>query len=266
MKKMVKFVICFMFCFSNLVFAQRVERQGNVEALENINSSLERIENAITSLTSQNEQNAYNQKNAKAETEIILKDIKLQIKEIRDEQEKISKDVYAQKIEVENLKNIVAMLQEKLITLEKKQEKIEEKKVEKKHEEQPATQNPTDLLVVDKKEEKSEKISDDESFNLALDNFNKKDFTESAINFASNLKNFPESKNFHKNLLYLGLSMKELNNKNGACTAFAKIVNSNEQIDNDLKTKASLEFEKLECAPKKSDEKKEIKENNNANK
>ena len=252
-----------MFCFSGVGFAQRAGGQGNVEALENINLSLERIENAITSLTSQNEQNVYNQKNAKAETEVVLKDLKLQIKEVKDEQEKFAKDLYSHKVEIENLKNIVAMLQERLVVLEKKQEEIVHKKVEeKKSEDVLATKNPTDLLVVNKEEEKVEKISDDDGFNLAMENFNKKDFTESAINFASNLKNFPDGKNFHKNLFYLGLSMKELDNKNGACTAFAKIINSNEQIDNELKVNASAEFEKLNCNPNKSEENKEVKENN----
>ena len=76
MKKMLYLFVCLVVCFSDVTFAQRVNGQGNVEALENINLSLERIENAITSLTSQNEENVYNQKNTKAETEIILKDIK----------------------------------------------------------------------------------------------------------------------------------------------------------------------------------------------
>ncbi len=254
MKKMVKFVICFMFCFSGLVSAQRAAGQGNVEALENINLSLERIENAITSLTSQNEENAYNQKNAKAETEIILKDMKLQIKEVRDEQEKLAKDVYAQKIEIENLKNIVAMLQEKLASFSKNEQSDKKGKNDSSEVKEEATKNPTDLLVVVKKEEKVEKVSDDESFDLAFSNFEKKDFTESAINFASNLKNFPDGKNFYKNLFYLGLSMKELNNKNGACTAFAKIVNSNEKSDDELKSKASFEFNQFKCNPNKTDE------------
>ncbi|MBR1544819.1 MAG: hypothetical protein IJ638_02650, partial [Alphaproteobacteria bacterium] len=241
----------FVVCLSNITFAQNAG-QGNVEALENINQSLERIESAITTLTSQNEENVYNQKKEKAENEVVLKDIKLQIKDIVEAQEKISKDVYSQKIEIENLKNIVAMLQEKLAFVEKKsnsEPKIEDK----------ATKNPTDLLVVDNKEPKEikeEKISDDESFKLAMENFNKKYFTESAINFASNLKNFPEGNNFHKNLLYLGLSMQKLENKNGACTAFAKIINSNEKIENEIRDVAVREFETLNCNTEKAEEKK----------
>ncbi len=247
MKNMFKLFICFMVCFSGNVFAQRVGGQGNVEALENINLSLERIESAITSLTSQNEENVYNQKNAKAETEMVLKDIKLQIREVKDEQEKFSKDLYAKNIEIENLKNIVAMLQDKLAVFEKDLEEKSEK----------ATQNPTNLLVVDKK---SEKLSDDDSFNFAMELFNKKDFTEAAINFGANLKNFPEGKNFHNNLLHLGLSMRELGNNNGACTAFTKIVNANEKIDDGIKSRATQEFETLKCNLNNTEE------NNNANK
>ena len=260
MKKMIKLFICFIFCFSSNVFAQRVVRQvNNVEALENINLSLERIENAITSLTSQSEENAYNQKQAKAEQGVVLKDIKLQIQEVKDEQEKFSKDVYASKIEIENLKNIVAMLQEKISVLER--QKVEEKKEPVM--EEKATKNPTDLLLVGsaKSDEKPMKISDDESFKLAMENFDKKDFTESAINFAANIKNFPDGKNFHKNLLYLGLSMKNLENKNGACTAFAKIVNSSENIEKEIKDMAVKEFDLLKCNPEK-DKTIEEKENN----
>ncbi len=254
MRKMLYLFVCLVVCFSDVAFAQRVNGQGNVEALENINLSLERIENAITSLTSQNEENVYNQKNAKAETEIVLKDIKLQIREVKDEQEKFSKDLYANKIEIENLKNIVAMLQEKLSVFEKKLDEKNNMVDEK------ATKNPTDLLVAGpEKARESVKISEDDAFNLALENFDKKDFTESAINFGSNLKNFPDGKIFHKNLLYLGLSMKELNNKDGACTAFAKIVNSDEKIDDDLKSRANSELEILKCNGN-------IVENGNANK
>ncbi len=249
---MIGLLFVFMLCLSNISFAQNVG-QGNVEALENINQSLERIESAITSLTSQSEENVYNQKKAKAENEVVLKDIKLQIKDIVDAQEKISKDVYSQKIEIENLKNIVAMLQEKLAFVEK----VKVREVEEKKEEEKATKNPTDLLLVGVSQDvKEQKITDDESFKLAMENFDKKDFTESAINFASNLKNFPEGNNFHKNLLYLGLSMQKLENKNGACTAFSKIINSNEQIENDVKDVATKEFNTLNCGVDKEEEKK----------
>ena len=111
-------------------------------------------------------------------------------------------------------------------------------------------------------EPKEEKPSDDKSFDLAMAVFDKKDFTESAIKFAANLKNFPEGKNFHKNLLYLGLSMTELENKNGACTAFAKIVNSKEDIEKNLVDRAVAEFDIMKCNPKVEEAKKE----NNANK
>lgn len=252
---MLKFVFIFMLFSFVPVSAQRVSGRANVEALENINVSLERIENAITTLTSQSEETAYNQKNSKAEADSILKDIKLQISELRVEQEKLSKELYAQKIETQNLNNIVAMLREKLDESEKVKEA--EKKAEK---------DPEPLLVKTVVEEekvvKEEKPSDDKSFDLAMAVFDKKDFTESAIKFAANLKNFPEGKNFHKNLLYLGLSMKELENKNGACTAFAKIVNSKEDIEKNLVDRAVVEFDIMKCNPKVEEAKKE----NNANK
>ena len=161
MRNIMKLFVCLMLCFSSSVFAQGGVSHGSIEALENINLSLDRIENAITSLTSQNEQNAYNQKNTKAEMDVVLKDLKLQIKELKDEQEKISKDVYSQKIEVENLKNIVAMLQEKLVSVEKKNPDVEKKNLDEKVAEK-ATKNPTALLIAgNEKEEKSSKLSDD---------------------------------------------------------------------------------------------------------
>ncbi len=256
MKSIMKLFVCLMLCFSSSVWAQNMSGRGSIDALESINLSLDRIENAITSLTSQNEQNAYNQKNTKAEMDVVLKDLKLQIKEVKDEQEKISKDVYSQKIEIENLKNIVAMLQEKLFSVEKKTPEIEKKSFvdEKSKVEEKASKNPTDLFVGGNKEEKAKKPSDDESFMVAMDNFEKKNFTDAAINFAANLKNFPEGKNFYKNLLFLGRSMKQLDNKNGACTAFAKIVNSTEDIDKELKVGAVKDFEKLGCNPNKAEE------------
>lgn len=251
---------CILSIITSTTFAKS-NNSHNIEALENINTSLERIENAITSLTSQSEENAYNQKQTKSETITIFKDIKLQINEIKEEQAKLAQEINIHKIEIENLKNIIFMLKD--INENKKDDN--DKKEANKNPEFIVTKRKTDLLVEEKEEDKEntkEKQDDSESFNKAMENFNKKDFTESAINFASNIKNFPEGKNFHNNLLHLGLSMKELGNKNNACTAFAKIINSNEDIEKEIKNKAQTNFNELKCNPTKDKEDKGNKENN----
>lgn len=253
MKKII--LTCIFSLLTSISFA-KTNNTLNIEALENINTSLERIENAITFLTSQNEKTAYNQKQTKSETTTIFKDIKLQIDEIKEEQAKIIHEINIHKIEIENIKNIIFMIKDTNKNNKNNENNNEDEK------EKEATKEPalivneinTDLLITEDKEKDEnnlpkEKQDDTESFNKALENFNKKDFTKSAINFADNIKNFPDGKNFHNNLLHLGLSMKELGNKNNACTAFAKIINSNEKIEKEIKDKAQTNFNELTCNP-----------------
>ena len=250
MKKII--LTCIFSLLTSISFA-KTNNTLNIEALENINTSLERIENAITFLTSQNEKTAYNQKQTKSETTTIFKDIKLQIDEIKEEQAKIIHEINIHKIEIENIKNIIFMIKD----TNKNNENNNEDEKEKEATKEPAlivNETNTDLLITEDKEKDEnnlpkEKQDDTESFNKALENFNKKDFTKSAINFADNIKNFPDGKNFHNNLLHLGLSMKELGNKNNACTAFAKIINSNEKIEKEIKDKAQTNFNELTCNP-----------------
>ncbi len=237
--------------FSISTFARNNTSQ-NIEALENINTSLERIENAITTLTSQNEENTYQQKQTKAESIVLFKDIKLQIQEIKDEQNKLSKELNIQKIEIENLKNIISMLKDKKFSTAT---------------EDPKTIVENSELLVQKNETPKEeaKNNEDEKFKKSIEQYNKKNFTDSAIGFAANLKEFPNGKKFHENLLYLGLSMKELGNKNNACTAFAKIINSTEIINTETKKEAQKNFDELQCNPSKETNT-EVKKENNDNK
>ena len=233
------------------VYANTSTKQ-NIDALTNINSSLERIETAITSLTSQSEENAYNQKQTKAETITIFKDIKLQINEIKEEQLNIANELQVQKIEIENLKNTISMLKEKYSKIATKDPETLLSK-ENSLLLIPSTTKPdksedNNELIPEIKEEISYE-NETTRFEKAMENFNKKDFTEAAINFAANIKDFPEGANFHNNLLYLGLSMKELDNKNNACTAFAKIINSKEEIQEQIKQTAKSNFDELKCNP-----------------
>ena len=253
MKKII--LTCIFSLLTSISFA-KTNNTLNIEALENINTSLERIENAITFLTSQNEKTAYNQKQTKSETTTIFKDIKLQIDEIKEEQAKIIHEINIHKIEIENIKNIIFMIKDTNKNNKNNENNNKDEK-EKEATKEPAlivNETNIDLLITEDKEKDEnnlpkEKQDDTESFNKALENFNKKDFTKSAINFADNIKNFPDGKNFHNNLLHLGLSMKELGNKNNACTAFAKIINSNEKIEKEIKDKAQTNFNELTCNP-----------------
>ena len=115
--------------------------------------------------------------------------------------------------------------------------------------------NTPDNLLPLKKEVKEDavlpsvpvKTDNEKDFDIAYKFFNTKNYTDSAIQFAKNISEHKEGKFFHKNLLYLGLSMKELENKTGACTAFSKIVNSSETIEKFILDTAKDEFKKLNC-------------------
>ena len=124
---------------------------------------------------------------------------------------------------------------------------------------QDATAVPGDLLlnprtmdenVVEEKADASKSVqpyTDDETFDMAMATYKAKNYTDSAIQFAANIKAFPKGDNFYKNLLYLGHSMKNVNNKIGACTAYAKIIHSKENIESNVRDDAEKGFEKLKC-------------------
>ena len=135
---------------------------------------------------------------------------------------------------------------------------------------QSATENPSDLLLptfamqtsdqssandtTDEQEispNKPQPYTDDETFEMALSTYRSKNYTDSAIQFGANIKAFPNGKNFYKNLLYLGKSMQKLDNKISACTAFAKIIHSKENIEAKIKDAAERSFDKLECNPQR---------------
>ena len=237
--KVIIFFICFTPCIVKGAKTQETNTSLN-QSVDVLTSSIQTIEESISNLTSQIEKQAHNQKQTKNETVIILKDLKLQLNDIIQKQNNINKVLELHKIELQNLKNTVSMLQE-LNNFKKNQEASE----------LFGKQTPNNLLPL-KKEIKEEviepiKTNEEKDFDIAFKLFNSKNYTDSAIEFAKNISNHKDGKNFHKNLLYLGFSMKELGNTNSACTAFAKIVNSAEIIEKAVFDTAKAEFQKLNC-------------------
>ena len=243
-KMILKFFIFFICFISHNVMATK-SNSNNIptQSVDILTNSIQTIEESVNNLTAQIEKQAHDQKQTKAETVIILKDLKLQVNDIIQKQNNINKILELHKIEIQNLKNTLSMLQE-LNSLKNKPENS------------LLTKNTPDDLLPLKKEIKEDviepiKTDDEKDFDKAFKLFNMKNYTDSAIQFAKNISEHKESKNFHKNLLYLGLSMKELDNINGACTAFSKIVNSSEIIEKSVLESTKLEFQKLNCKKNK---------------
>ena len=83
------------------------------DAIENINISIERLENNIATLTGENEKQVHNQNNIKKEITNILSDFKLQLNELYKKQNELDETIKLHKLEIENLKNITSMLMDK---------------------------------------------------------------------------------------------------------------------------------------------------------
>ena len=247
-------LLLFLTMFSNSLFARKIQNiTGSVynnsspisiEAIDNINSSIERLENNISGLTEQNEQLAHDYTKLKKETVIILKDLKLQINDLSEKFNKLVDINNIHKMEIENIKNTLYI--------------IGNNSSDTANSNPVNMKNPTSLLLmnkIDKKENEIElntnkeykNITDSDSFNEAFNLYNQKQYDNAAIAFASNIKNFNDGENFYKNLLYLGLSMIELKNINEACIAFNKILNSVETIDTQVKEEAKKKIETLAC-------------------
>lgn len=234
--------IIFFICFASYNVKAEIQNSNNAshQSIDVLTNSIQTIEESINKLTSQIEKQEHNQKQTKSETVIILKDLKLQLNDIVQKQNSINKVLELHKIELQNLKNTVALLQE-VNNLHKNN-----------NSNNMLTSNSPDNLLPLKKEAvvvpvQTAKTEDEKDFEIAFKLFNTKNYTDSAIEFAKNISTHKEGKNFHKNLLYLGLSMKELENVNGACTAFSKIVNSTETIEKFIVNNAKTEFQKLNC-------------------
>lgn len=270
--------------------------EKNSEIMNTVNTSIDRLDTSISNITAQLEEAIHTQKKATTANNNIIKDIKQQIHDINETNEKLSRELAIQKVETENLKNLISMYSETIKKLEQKLSNnqntqtsittqkntistpiiIEEETTTSSQNTTPneipqtATENPSDLLLqhfntieqspTDTETKGSEQTTqnqpkpytDDETFEMAFKTYQSKNYTDSAIQFATNIKAFPNGKNFHKNLLYLGKSMNKLNNKIGACTAFAKIIHSKEDIESKIKDEAEQGFNKLECNPQKT--------------
>ena len=85
------------------------------------------------------------------------------------------------------------------------------------------------------------------AFKTAMSFFDKKEYINAILKFGENIKEFKNGNNFYKNLLYLGISFKEINKQEEACTAFNKIISASDVNDNTIKIKAETEIKTINC-------------------
>lgn len=231
----------------NLITTNIVFAQTNPDAFANINDNLDRIEVAITSLTSQTENNNHAHKLSQNKIETELKMITQEINSLKNK-------VAIQEMEVQNIKNIVNMLINQRLNATPDIPFLSHPAIPMPID--AATPMPIDTaspmlmntdLLLPIIEQPDPNAPDELAFTKAITQFNSNDFATASQTFANNIKQFPQSDKFHSNLLYLGLSLKELKIKNNACSAFAQILNSQEDISVSIREKAKENYYLTEC-------------------
>lgn len=255
-----KLTFVFVFCFNIIANAQ-----SDNEAISSIEENLVRLEEVLKNLTSKVEELNYQQKQVKKETANHIKDINLSINELREKERKREEKVKQYEEELQTLQNMTSVLKDDSSLIKKDISKLSDTvssiatkepvslvdAKESKNKSDKENSIVEELLIENNTSKATEKSEVDKKENDVYNNANKsfldKNYTESAIKYAEFIKAYPESKNFHNALLNLGISMKNLNKTNNACQAFANIINSKENIDENIKASANKEFDKLNC-------------------
>lgn len=240
-----------------MLFTSSVMAQVNNDTLSNIESRMDKFEELFKTLTSEMEENGYNQKQERGKIEGLVKELDLSVKELKS-----SFEAYENRVKMLEVSN--DLLIKKLDNIEQDILKIDDftktiptkeplSLVESKMKSSPSVVSSKledELLVLNKEKDVQDDSSNVEEFDeykQALSFYNDKSYTESAIRFAEFIKKYPDGSNFYSALLYLGLSMSELNKINNSCQAFANIINSKEEVAEKVKFRANTEFEKLNC-------------------
>lgn len=251
---MVKFVFIFMLLFTSSVMAQVSD-----DALANIESRIDKFEDLLKTLTSEMEENGHNQKRESGRVEGLVKELDLSVKELKNSLSGYENRVKMLETSNELLIKRLDSIEQDISRIDNFTKTIPTKEplslVESKAKSSPAVVSlklEDELLVLNKeKEAKRENstvaVAEYDEYKQALSFYNDKSYTESAIRFAEFIKKYPEGKHFYPALLYLGLSMSELNKINNSCQVFANIINSKEEVDSKVKFRANTEFDKLNC-------------------
>lgn len=75
----------------------------------------------------------------------------------------------------------------------------------------------------------------------------RKKYTEAAVAFAEGFQKYPKNSKAPDNLLKLGMSMAQLNQKNDACTAFGQLLTKFPEASASVKRRADTERKRLNC-------------------
>lgn len=124
MVKLYIIIFALVFAFAFEVNANSTPPVVNLEAIQNIEENLLKLDEVLRDITSQVEKNTFEQKQMKKDTIILIKTINLDIADLKTSQIELEKQLSKYNAEIntefENLANIVAMMQEQL----KQQSKI----------------------------------------------------------------------------------------------------------------------------------------------
>lgn len=256
------------FVFAVAVFpVTSVMAQGVSEAdIRVVEDKIEKAEEMIKTLTSQIEENEYKRKKDAANQDTKMTatvwDIKSEVEKIGTNLKEYSEEIVKLRNrnnemsqQIENLKSDFAKMDEFIKTIPTKDPKSlmdgkSDMKIESDISEELLLLSKAPVDAENKKEDGESSINEVQEYDAykqALSLYKDKNYTESAIGFADIMKKYPEGKNFHSSLFYLGKSMQKLGKVNNSCQAFANIINSKEVIDAKIKNESIAEFEKLDC-------------------
>jgi TolA-binding protein len=252
MKKIFSMLLAATIAFGASARAQEIEA-GDESAAAKLESKFVKLEESVAALTSQVEEAQFKNKQAGKETSAALKNISILADELKAELAVARKKFGVYDIEIENLKNTLAMIKDNLGALEQRangEPKALAAQAALAAPNEAAAKDESALLVATPAaapDAYANHKTDDESYASARRLLESGDNISAAIAFADNVRASPEGANYYNNLAGLGLAMEGLGKTADACKAFSAIQGAKDGVELEVQKIAADKSAELKC-------------------
>lgn len=257
MKKIFAILLAAAISFGAGVRAQELEADDESSAAK-LESKFVKLEESVAALTSKVEEAQFEHKQAGRETSAALKNAALLADELKAELAVAKRKFGVYDIEIENLKNTLAMMKEHISALEGRANGEPRALEAPAAPKADAAKDEAALLVAVPKPTPdsapnpgpaayANQKADDESYSAARKLLESGDGTGAAIAFAENIKTHPAGANYYNNLAGLGLAMESLGKTADACKAFATIAAGKDGVGLEVQKIAADKSLELKC-------------------
>jgi TolA-binding protein len=261
MKKIFALFLAVAIAFGAAARAQEIE-PGDESAAAKLESKFVKLEESVAALTAKVEEAQFENRQAGKESAAAIRNISLSADELKAELAVVRKKFGVYDIEIENLKNTLAMMKENIAALERRANGEPKALAAPTAPDEAPAEDEAALLVAAPKPDpvpapadapaaqpaaNAGQKADDESYAGGRKLLEARDFTGAAIAFADNIKAHAEGANYYNNLAGLGLAMEGLGKTADACKAFSTISAAKDGVGLEVQKIAADKSAELKC-------------------